>query len=148
MCQSPEPPLCRAFTGAWIETIHGPLSYPCDSVAPSRARGLKLALKSAVEMPTDVAPSRARGLKRHDFLLALRYIRRAFTGAWIETRFRWGSKHDAFVAPSRARGLKRLSRTANGGNGGRAFTGAWIETFYSRLARGREPTSRLHGRVD
>ena len=34
--------LCRAFTGAWIETLSQPTKTALRRVAPSRARGLKL----------------------------------------------------------------------------------------------------------
>ncbi len=33
--------MCRAFTGAWIETIHKHLILVVIKVAPSQARGLK-----------------------------------------------------------------------------------------------------------
>ena len=55
---------CRAFTGAWVETLNPPRFRCTLDVAPSQARGLKL---------ERMQPSGDK----------LR--RRAFTGAWVET---------------------------------------------------------------
>ena len=76
-------------------------------VAPSRVRGLKLAMKPKQKSKA-VAPSRVRGLK-----LILR-----------------GATMDVYVAPSRVRGLKQQSCHKAIGKGSRTFTGAWIETLW------------------
>ena len=101
------------------------------AVAPSRARGLKLELTES-ERPVPVAPSRARGLKRHRCGLVYQ---------------------PQVVAPSRARGLKQSQSlvylTVESCGGSRALTGAWIETF--SLVESKRyvfAKSRPHGRVD
>ena len=98
----------RAFTGAWIETdvfsptndwlvvapsrARGLKQFPAllsalrILVAPSRARGLKQLSLPNIAESDNVAPSRARGLKRPDVKTKTTNCRRAFTGAWIETR--------------------------------------------------------------
>ena len=67
--------------------------------------------------------------------------RRAFTGAWIETPWRRIDAGSSTVAPSRARGLKLAIGVSRYHYRGRAFTGAWIETLSfctgSRNASGR-----------
>ena len=86
---APEIRTRRALTGAWIETLTCRSVSFLITVAPSRARGLKL------DNGVDVADA-ADGL--------------ALTGAWIETTH--GSAAyvgGAAVAPSRARGLKQRS---------------------------------------
>ena len=56
-------PYGRALTGAWIETITPAVFCTESFVAPSRARGLKLANEQGLDNRRLVAPSRARGLK-------------------------------------------------------------------------------------
>ncbi len=53
----------RAFTGAWIETLHNQPFLGRLLVAPSRARGLKQLVWKRPVVTSQVAPSRARGLK-------------------------------------------------------------------------------------
>ena len=53
----------RSLTGAWIETYPFSHRYNIYPVAPSRGRGLKLALYAYNLMEDRVAPSRGRGLK-------------------------------------------------------------------------------------
>ena len=78
---------CRALTGAWIETApNGQQRSVPLAVAPSRARGLKLAVFD---------------VKR------VRFLCRALTGAWIETNHTTTKSIATGVAPSRARGLKQ-----------------------------------------
>ena len=100
-----------------------------STVAPSRARGLKRTWQSRME----------RAERRRAFTgawietkrLGMRTVqekRRAFTGAWIETVPDWWRFGGNCVAPSRARGLKLLSWLVVSWPWGRAFTGAWIET--------------------
>ena len=58
----------------------------CFIVAPSRARGLKQFAEVFSSATLDVAPSRARGLKQAMLdTVGRQEVRRAFTGAWIET---------------------------------------------------------------
>ena len=80
-------PLCRALTGAWIETITTECYRCLIHVAPSRARGLK---HDYPEPQTEWGHGRV------------------LTGAWIETAL--GSEYglNVVVASSRARGLKQL----------------------------------------
>ena len=115
----------RAFTGAWVETRSSRADSGRETVAPSRARGLKRYACGGLVQRVGVAPSRARGLK-HDLRHARgRLVRRAFTGAWVETPLSPFLSLLSSVAPSRARGLK------HGGT----------------LMATSMDTSRLHGRV-
>ncbi len=57
-------PLCRAFTGAWIETSMASGYAVPLWVAPSQARGLKPVYNVPSFSVAAVAPSQARGLKR------------------------------------------------------------------------------------
>ncbi len=55
--------VCRAFTGAWIETQFLAFVQDENNVAPSQARGLKQERANEKQMAFQVAPSQARGLK-------------------------------------------------------------------------------------
>ena len=100
-------PLCRALTGAWIETS-GNISYEFPTiVAPSRARGLKLASEVAQLLAPCRALTGAWIETRTIPASASTRKRRALTGAWIETLLRVTRVLLPAVAPSRARGLKR-----------------------------------------
>ncbi len=63
--------LCRAFTGAWIETVYKDEGLEGGKVAPSQARGLKLSLYNITFLRKHVAPSQARGLKHKVFYMLL-----------------------------------------------------------------------------
>ena len=57
-----------------------------SAVAPSRGRGLKLAMLGRIRGPAGVAPSRGRGLKPNPAEHRTDGdARRPFAGAWIET---------------------------------------------------------------
>ena len=116
----------RAFTGAWIETSLDERMWTIKVVAPSRARGLKQVYSARSRSAVEVAPSRARGLKLLIHLITNDSLRRAFTGAWIETDLTGIKERILTVAPSRARGLK-------------------LKESWKIMKR---TLSRLHGRVD
>ncbi len=48
--------LCRALTGAWIETAAEANVGDSSPVAPSRARGLKLSIASSSFLPSKSRP--------------------------------------------------------------------------------------------
>src|SRR5947199_3250407 len=98
----------RAFTGAWIETVPSRHNPHCGTVAPSRARGSKLATIAAIG----------------------RRASRAFTGAWIETSPTRYCRASSWVAPSRARGSKREIRRRQGE--------ASLSRLHGRVDRNRE----------
>ncbi len=160
---------CRAFTGAWIETSTATTAALRLSVAPSQARGSKLASRATLA----TSARRAFTGAWIETMTMPGYVTgppcRAFTGAWIETTWSRCSAIASAVAPSQARGSKqralrhfhgrtesRLHRRVDRNRDitdqglrkqGRAFTGAWIETdrphWHYRHCR-----SRLHRRVD
>ena len=89
----------RALTGAWIETE---LKSALLLVENSRAlTGAWIETKRlAGTKQKDVAPSRARGLKLALLCKNQNSVRRALTGAWIETT---ESPHP--LSPSKSRAL-------------------------------------------
>ena len=60
-------------------------------------------------------------------LFCFRWIRRTFTGAWIEISKMIKHLKRSAVAPSQVRGLKLISSGSIPCFKSRTFTGAWIE---------------------
>ena len=142
--------LCRAFTGAWIETdaprktLKNEVSRLHRRVDRNRTSGIAW----KVELP--VAPSQARGSKRRERRRAGSAVRSRLHRRVDRNYAVVDDGSGSPVAPSQARGSKQATRVCDGFHQGsrlhrrvdrnfrrgigaylglsRAFTGAWIET--------------------